>query len=74
MNVTDFDYPYIRAWGKRMGARPAYTERLLKLAREEDAPQNVIYIQMGVWRTFEEVTTPATRKAMVQLITSGWEI
>jgi hypothetical protein len=52
----DSMYPYIWAWGKRMGSNDYYMENEEELAAQEEAPRTAIFRDSeGVWSTVDEV-------------------
>lgn len=56
------EYPYIQAWGERLGSYQYYINDQIAKARESHAPANAIYQrQDGSWATADEVTEPTTR-------------
>jgi hypothetical protein len=63
--VTDTDYPYIRAWGRLVGAAANYIDRQIARARYERAPSNAVYRNTnGQWLTTDDILLPDTRAAL----------
>lgn len=63
--MTHTDYPYIRAWGRFVGAAADYINRQVARARYEHAPPNAVYRNLdGHWLTADDVLLPETRAAL----------
>jgi hypothetical protein len=59
------DYPYIWAWGRRLGSFRYFIEDQVEQARADNAPQNAIdRNQDGTWSTTDDITNPTTREAL----------
>jgi len=59
------DYPYIRAWGRMIGAEGQFIDRLVAKARDEGAPPHAVYRNLdGQWQTTDDVILPASRFAL----------
>jgi hypothetical protein len=59
------EYPFIVAWGVRMGSREYYIREQCEKASADKAPGNAIYQDTGgVWHTTDEITNTTTRVAL----------
>lgn len=58
---TNVDYVYLRAWGYDMGSHSEYIADQVKLARADNAPQDVIYYQPFEGRSMREQQEYLTR-------------
>jgi hypothetical protein len=68
-----FDYPFIAAWGRRMGSMAYYIADQREMARKDGAPQRAIYKdQGGRWRTMDEVVSPQTRADLCTYVRERW--
>ena len=63
--MTNTDYPYIRAWGRLIGAATEYIDHRVGQARQENAPTDAVYRNLdGQWLTTDDVLLPETRAAL----------
>lgn len=56
------DYKHIKAWGHMMKSYADYIYRQQQKAAEAGAPLDAIYERDGKWHTFDEVTSPETKR------------
>lgn len=63
------DYVYIRAWGKMLGSHDYYIQNQVEQAREDKAPQDVIYKRDKDWVRFKDVKNLQTKHQICALIT-----
>lgn len=74
------DYLYIRAWGYILGSDRYYIDDEIKKAREDNAPQDAIYVKHNFdssapreWIRYESVTSWHTHSRMEAYFESkGW--
>jgi hypothetical protein len=62
------DYLYIRAWGKMLGSHEYYIKNQVEQAREDKAPQDVIYKRDKDWVRFSEVRNVQTKYQVNALV------
>ena len=63
--MANTDYPYIRSWGRLVGAATEYIDHRVRQARDENAPTNAVYRNLdGQWLTTDDVLLPETRAAL----------
>jgi hypothetical protein len=68
-----FDYPFIAAWGRRMGSMAYYVSDQRELARKDGAPQRAIYKgQDGRWFTVDDITSPQKRCDLHTYVRERW--
>jgi hypothetical protein len=58
------DYPFIHAWGARMGSFQYYIKDQVMDARADNALQTAIYKDYNTkkWRTIDDVSNPEARQ------------
>lgn len=69
-------YTYVRAWGIYLDSYQYYIDEQVRIANQENAPDNAIYKRAlgGHWVTFDEVTNPAAISAINFIIQQkGWD-
>jgi len=71
------DYLYIRAWGSMLGSHEYYIKNQVEQAREDKAPQDVIYKRDKDWVRFSEVKNVQTKyqvNALVAILEANYGI
>jgi hypothetical protein len=56
------EYPFIHAWGAYMGSKQYYIKDQVSEAKEDEAPQNAIYLRDGKWRTIDDVSNERAKE------------
>jgi hypothetical protein len=58
------EYPFIQAWGARMGSFKYYIDGQVEEAKKDKAPATAIYKShdTGKWRTIDDVSNPEAKE------------
>lgn len=69
VTTKTIEYPYIRAWGARLGSYAYFIDEQVEKARTLGAPANAIYQRSdGTWRTADDITDPGTREELDAIV------
>ena len=72
--TTKYHYPYIRAWGNKMGSQSYFIEDQVRLARHENAPADAMWRGVnGKWHLFSEMLNHNPNKILIANYVKGLE-
>jgi hypothetical protein len=66
-------YPFIVAWGYRLGSFQYYIDGEIEKAIEDNAPERAIYKSgSGEWRTIDDCANPNAKEECIAWVTKNY--